>query len=156
MRLQVYPPGRSIELAATCQVFLSTLTLYRCGDHGASIRATRDGPGAPGKIEINADTVTLEGRSTIGALNRFAGPGTPVTVNSRTVSLSGDSTSVITGIFSQSDFNPTFGVLGAPFRSDFTLADSGPITINAIDKLTVVGPFAQITSDSFALAPVQK
>jgi filamentous hemagglutinin family protein len=122
----------------------------------ASIRATRDGPGAPGKIEINADTVTLEGRSTIGALNRFAGPGTPVTVNSRTVSLLGDSTSAITGIFSQGDFNPTFGLPGAPFRSDFTLADSGPITINAIDKLTVVGPFAQITSDSFGLGASSK
>src|SRR5262249_22570807 len=45
----------------------------------ASIRATRDGPGAPGKIEINADTVAVEGGSTIGALNRFAGAGTPVT-----------------------------------------------------------------------------
>ncbi len=115
----------------------------------ASIRATRDGPGAPGKIEINADTVTVEGRSSIGALNRFAGPGTPVIVNSRTLSLSGDSTSNFTGIFSQGDFNPNYGLAGAPFRSDFTLADSGPITINAIDKLTVVGG-AQITSDSFA------
>jgi filamentous hemagglutinin family protein len=122
----------------------------------ASIRAQRDGPGAPGKIEINADTVTLEGRSSIGALNQFAGPGTPVTVNSRTVNLLGDSTSVLTGIFSNSNFNPNYGLPGAPFRSDFTLADSGPITINAIDKLTVVGPFAQITSDSFALGASSK
>jgi filamentous hemagglutinin family protein len=121
----------------------------------ASIRAQRDGPGAPGKIEINADTVTVEGRSSIGALNRLAGPGTPVSVNSRTVSLSGDSTSAFTGIFSQGDFNPNYRMARAPFRSDFTLADSGPITINAIDKLTVVGG-AQITSDSFALGASSK
>lgn len=121
----------------------------------ASIRATRDGPGAPGKIEINADTVTVEGRSSIGALNRFAGAGTPVNVNSRTVSLSGDSTSAVTGIFSNSDFHPIYGTPNAPFRSDFTLADSGPITINAIDKLIVAGG-AQITSDSFALGASSK
>src|SRR5262249_55532450 len=117
----------------------------------ASIQTTRNGPGAPGKIEINADTVTVEGRSSIGALNQFAGPGTPVTVNSRTVSLSGDSPTVLTGIFSNSNLHPTFGLPGAPFRADSLFADSGPITINAIDKLTVLGPMAGITSDSFAL-----
>src|SRR5262249_10785745 len=84
-----------------------------------------------------------------------AGPGTPVTVNSRTVTLSGDSTSNFTGIFSNSGFNPTYGLAGAPFRSDFTLADSGPITIKAIDKLTVGGG-AQITSDSFAFGASSK
>ena len=83
----------------------------------ASIRATRGGPGAPGKIEINADTVTVAGRSSIGAINRFAGDGTPVTVNSRTMSLSGDSTAAFTGIFSHSDFNPIYGTPGAPFRA---------------------------------------
>ena len=36
------------------------------------------------------------------------------------------------------------------------MADSGPITINAIDKLTVVGECAQITSDSFALGASSK
>src|SRR5262249_35989154 len=122
----------------------------------ASIQATRNGPGAPGKIEINADTVTVEGRSTIGALNQFAGPGTQVTVNSRTINLLGDSPSVLTGIFSNSNFHPIYGSPGAPFRSDFTSADSGPITINAIDKLTVLGPMAQITSDSFALGASSK
>ena len=122
----------------------------------ASIQAQRNGPGAPGKIEINADTVTVEGRSSIGALNQFAGPGTPVTVNSRTVSLSGDSPTVFTGIFSNSNFNPNYGAPGAPFRSEFTLADSGPITVNAIDKLTVLGPTAGITSDSFALGASSK
>jgi filamentous hemagglutinin family protein len=152
----VTPPGSFDRIGGEVPSILIDANSLSMRGPGASIRATRDGPGAPGKIEINADTVTVEGRSSIGALNRFAGPGTPVTVNSRTVSLSGDSTSVITGIFSQGDFNPTYGLAGAPFRSDFTLADSGPITINALDKLTVVGPFAQITSDSFALGASSK
>src|SRR5262249_393863 len=50
----------------------------------ARIQASRAGPGAPGKIEINANAVTIENGSNVGSLNSFAGPGTPVTVNSRT------------------------------------------------------------------------
>ena len=122
----------------------------------ARIQATRDGPGAPGKIEINADTVTLERGSSIGALNEFAGAGTPVTVNSRTVSVSGDPNSTFTGIFSNSNFHPLYGAAGRPFLRDYTLGDSGPITINASDKLTVVGNAAGITSDSFGLGASSK
>jgi len=122
----------------------------------ARIQATRDGPGAPGKIEINADTVMVERGSSIGALNEFAGAGTPVTVNSRTVSVSGDSNSTFTGIFSNSNFHPLYGAAGRPFLRDYTLGDSGPITINASDKLTVVGNAAGITSDSFGLGASSK
>jgi filamentous hemagglutinin family protein len=122
----------------------------------ARIQATRDGPGAPGKIEINADTVSVGLGSSIGALNEFAGAGTPVTVNSRTVSVSGDPNSTFTGIFSNSNFHPLYGAPGRPFLRDYTLGDSGPITINASDKLTVVGNAAGITSDSFGLGASSK
>jgi filamentous hemagglutinin family protein len=122
----------------------------------ARIQASRAGPGDPGKIEINANAVTIENGSALGSLNSFAGSGTPVTVNSRTVSLSGDpnNSTDLTGIFANSDFNPFYGAsFGTParrqFLSDHALAESGPITINASDKLTVLGS-AGITSDSFA------
>src|SRR5262249_14979297 len=87
------------------------------------------------------------GGSSIGALNEFAGAGTPVTVNSRTVTLSGNPNSTFTGIFSNNNFHPLFGQ--GDFQKETLLADSGPITINAIDKLTVVGG-AGITSESFS------
>jgi filamentous hemagglutinin family protein len=127
----------------------------------ARIQASRNGSGDPGKIEINANTVTLESGSAIGALNQFAGPGTPVTVNSRTVTLSGDpNSSDVTSIFSNSDFNAQYGaIFGTPARRQFlrdhAFADSGPITINASDKLTVLGSSA-ITSDSLAFGASSK
>jgi filamentous hemagglutinin family protein len=127
----------------------------------ARIQASRAGPGAPGRIEINANAVTIENGSNIGSLNTFAGSGTPVTVNSRTVSLSGDPNSTdLTTIFANSDFNLFYGAsFGTPLRrqflSDHALADSGPITINAIDKLTVLGS-AAITSDSLAFGGSSK
>ena len=95
----------------------------------ARIQATRDGPGAPGKIEINADTVTLERGASIGALNEFAGPGTPVTVNSRIPNLSPGipNLTTLTGIFSNSNFHPLYGQRGVPFLRDFTLATAGPL-----------------------------
>src|SRR5262249_32778751 len=98
----------------------------------AKKQANRQGPGAARKIEINADTVTLGDNAALGAINQFAGPGTPVTVNSRTVNLSGDPNpdpKIFTAIFSNSDFNPLYGQsFGTPLRrqflSDHALADS--------------------------------
>jgi filamentous hemagglutinin family protein len=151
------PPPTGIIGGEVPSIFIDANSISMRGAQ-ATIQAVRQGPGAPGKVEINADTVTLEGGSAIGAVNQFAGAGTPVTVNSRTVTLSGDpNSSRRTGIFSNSNFHP-LSLPTAPtpsFVSDLTLADSGPITINAIDKLTVVGN-AAITSDSTAFGASSK
>lgn len=113
----------------------------------ASIQAARLGPGNPPDITINANAVTLQDGASIALLNFFEGPGGTVTIDTDTLALTNDAESpVFTGIASQSFFHPGYGFVFFPFLAN---GDSGPITINANESLTMRGE-TEITSDSFA------
>jgi filamentous hemagglutinin family protein len=119
----------------------------------AGIHAQRNAPGEPGSVVINANKVTIGNGGSIVLLNTFEGPGLNLTINAKEVDVSGDgspSAFAFEGIAVQGLRHVAYLVdLGAGPITDPALitADSGNITINASDSLSVRG-LGQITTDS--------
>jgi filamentous hemagglutinin family protein len=116
----------------------------------ASVQGERAGPGDPGNIVINANSVTVANGAGIALLNAFEGPGGQLTINAQQVNLAGggvpgDAVGA-TGLLAQGLFHPAY-TSGASVDPALTLADSGTITVNASQSLTMSGG-AQITTDS--------
>ncbi len=125
---------------------------------GALVLTTRQGPGNPGNISIEADTVEVRSGAQVAVLNTFQGPGGTLTVNARDVTLdsAGAGSDQFTGLTAQAFFHslyaqPDFetGSFATAFLPSLQFADSGSITVNATGKLTMRGS-AQISTDNFA------
>lgn len=104
----------------------------------ASVQNLRAGPGIPGDVIVNADRVRAEDGAYIGALNFYEGFGGNVLINANQVDLVGESS----GIFVQGLLNFFALCFCDP---GLTLADSGAITLNVADTLTLSGG-AQIST----------
>jgi len=114
----------------------------------AGIQVQRNAPGGPGNVTINADTVTVGSGGSIVLINGYAGAGPSLTINAREVDVSGDGSDSALGF----EGLAAQGLRGVayPFSSteaELLTGDSGNITINASDSLSVTG-FGQITTDS--------
>ena len=112
------------------------------------IQTNRNGPGEPGNVVINTDTLNISSGGSIALFNAFAGPGGELIINAKDVNVSGDGSPSpfgFEGIAAQ-------GVVQLSYLSPFTdpeliTADSGNITINADNGLNVTGS-GVITTDS--------
>ena len=119
----------------------------------AGISVTRNAPGENGNVTINANDVTVEKGGSITLINAYEGddpdaPGPSLTINAQTVDVSGDGSDSaygFEGIAAQGLVNLTY--LDTQFGADVITANSGNITINATDSLSVQG-LGQITTDS--------
>jgi filamentous hemagglutinin family protein len=118
----------------------------------ASVQTNRFGPGDPPKVTINANSLTVESGAGVGLFNSFEGPGGQLTVTAPQVTLSGGGVTGAaaavgaTGLLAQGLFHPLY-TGGLSLDPALTLAESGTITINAAQSLTMKGG-AQITTDS--------
>jgi len=113
----------------------------------AGIQTYREGPGAPGDVTINADTVSTATGGHIALINAWEGPGGNLVINAGDVTLSGnggDNNVGFEGLAAQGTFHPGFQFVSDPAMS---YGDSGSITLNLSGNLTVQGQ-AQITTDS--------
>ncbi len=115
----------------------------------AVVQTTRQGPGNPSNVLIEADTVNISSGATVGLRNLFQGSGGSLTVNARDITLDSAGSSAVTGLAAQANFHPLYGRAPQFFLPSLQLADSGSITVNATGKLTV-RERAQISTDSFA------
>ncbi|MCK4705523.1 MAG: filamentous hemagglutinin N-terminal domain-containing protein, partial [Gammaproteobacteria bacterium] len=119
----------------------------------AGISATRNAPGENGNVTINANDVTIASGGSINLINTYVGddpdaPGPSLTINAQTVNVSGDGSASaygFEGISAQGQVNLTY--LDTQYGADVITANSGNITINATDSLSVTG-LGQITTDS--------
>jgi large exoprotein involved in heme utilization and adhesion len=116
----------------------------------ASVQSNRFGPGAAPTFTINAGSLTVENGAGIGLFNLIEGPGGQLNITAPQITLSGDGVAGgavgVTGLLAQGLFHPLF-ISGASIDPVLTLSDSGTITINAAQNLTVKSG-AQITTDS--------
>jgi filamentous hemagglutinin family protein len=114
----------------------------------AGIVNNRLGPGEPGNITINADTVRVENGGSIALFNVYEGAAGNIDITARQVDLSGDgspSFSGFEGLGAQGSFHLSYL---NPFTDPaLTFADAGNINVTATDSLTMNG-LAQITTDS--------
>lgn len=119
----------------------------------AGISATKNAPGENGNVVINANDVTIEQGGSINLINTYAGddldaPGPSLTINAQTVSVSGDGSDSaygFEGIAAQGQVHLAY--LDPYNDAELITANSGNITINATDSLSVTGR-GQITTDS--------
>ena len=116
----------------------------------ASVQTNRFGPGAPPRVAINANSLTVENGAGIALFNLVEGPGGQLDVTAPQVRLSGGGVAGgavgVTGLLAQGLFHPLYKS-GGSLDPALTLADSGTITVNAAQSLTMEGG-AQITTDS--------
>lgn len=116
----------------------------------ASLQSNRFGPGAAPTFTINAGSLTVENGAGIGLFNLIEGPGGQLNITAPQVNLLGGGVAGgavgATGLLAQGLFHPLY-TSGASVDPALTLADSGTITVNAAQSLTVNGG-AQITTDS--------
>ncbi len=117
----------------------------------ARILTNRLGPGDSADVRINADTVRVDNRAAVQLLNFYEGRGDSLTINARDVELIGNNTTTLTGLASQAFFHnlyfkppPTGSIDPA-----LSFAESGSITVNATNSLTVRNS-ARITTDSLS------
>ena len=119
----------------------------------AGISVTRNASGQGGNVVINADDVTIASGGSINLINAYVGddptaPGPSLTINAQTVDVSGDGSNSaygVEGIAAQGIVNLTY--LDTQYGADVITANSGNITINATDSLSVTG-LGQIATDS--------
>ena len=119
----------------------------------AGISVTRNAPGENGNVVINANDVTIGSGGSIVLFNAYVGddplaPGPSLTINAKTVNVSGDGSDSafgIEGIAAQGVVNLTY--LDTQYGADVITGNSGNININATDSLSVTG-LGQITTDS--------
>ncbi len=122
-----------------------------------AVQNNRFGPGAPGDIEVKADTVRLENGAAIAVLNSYEGFGGNIVLDARKVELSSDGSPGavgVMGLVAQSLLHPFFrGQLDPADPPDLdprlTRAEGGNITVKATESLSVFGD-ALISSDSFS------
>ena len=113
----------------------------------AAIQVKRNAPGETGEVVINANKVTVGSGGSIALLNFIQGDGPSLTINAKEVDVSGDGSASkfnVEGLFVQGLTHIVYPFFTEP---EFITADSGNITINATDSLSV-GGLGQITTDS--------
>jgi filamentous hemagglutinin family protein len=113
----------------------------------SSIQTDRLGPGDPGNITMNAPTVRVSNGGSIGLFNFFAGSGGDLTINAQEVDLVGGPSPLPTGLAAQGTFHP--GYFKFSIDPALTFADSGNITVNASNTLSITGG-AAISTESTA------
>jgi len=119
----------------------------------AGISVSRNAPGEIGNVVINANDVTIGSGGSITLINAYAGddptaPGPSLTINARTLDVSGDGSGSAygyEGIAAQGLVNLAYLF---PYNdAELITANSGNITINASDSVSVRG-LGQITTDN--------
>jgi filamentous hemagglutinin family protein len=119
----------------------------------AGISVTKNAPGENGNVTITANDITIGSGGSIVLINAYVGddpasPGPSLTINAQTVDVSGDGSDSaygFEGIAVQGLVNLTY--LDTQFGADVITANSGSISINATERLSVSG-LGQITTDS--------
>jgi filamentous hemagglutinin family protein len=118
----------------------------------AAIHAQRNAPDRSdektGNVEINTNKVTVGSGGSIVLINAIQGDGPSLTINAKEVDVSGDgsfSAFGFEGFAAQGLRNPAYPF--SAIAAELITADSGNITINASDSLSVRG-LGQVTTDS--------
>ena len=114
----------------------------------AGIQSNRNAPGAPGDVVIDADAVNVASGGSIILFNAFEGSGGNLTINANDVNISGDGSASAVGVEGLANQGVVHLAYLFPYTDpELITADSGSVTINATDGLTVSG-LGQITTEN--------
>ncbi|MDH5711416.1 MAG: filamentous hemagglutinin N-terminal domain-containing protein [Gammaproteobacteria bacterium] len=124
----------------------------------AGISVHRNAPGENGNVVINANDVTISSGGHILLMNSYGddptAPGPSLTINAQTVDVSGDGSASAYGFEGIAAQGYVHFAYTPPFPgnvdAELITANSGNITINTTDSLSVTG-LGEITTDSLVL-----